>query len=560
MIALATVFAGLAVFISGMNTMSRGLQSAAGGGLRRTLERATRRRATGLMLGTTLGFLIQSSAGSVMLVGFISAGLLTLAQAIPVVLGINIGTTLSMILISFRLGDACWAAIAAGVLIKALRPQSRAGAIGLALFGFGLIFLGLTIMSDAIRPYRADLAPLLQLADGTTVAGMLGGVLVATLVTAVIQSSGAVIGMVFALIAAGVITNLEQAWPIIIGANVGTCATALLGSIGAGGAARRSALAHLLFNLFSAAAGIAAAPLIYRTIPLLRPVAPGAAADLVRQALIQQCAIANAVKMIVTALAALPFTPLLATAVTRLTPRGAPLRTPSLLDTDLLGHPEDALQAALLELSRLCGICRDSIHRQARLYLAPDAHRHAAIRADEAVLDTLKLAMHDYLNTLAAHPLSRRQGILLALLYTDIDHLERIGDHIARMAELSRVQGRQPAARFIPETLDAFLDLNRKACTVLTRLQQALAADTDTRTAAAEAVITARDRYMEAASRQRTRIAADLSSGQSTPAAVLYRNTYLSHLNRIVKHAKVLAQDARDQDFHIKPSKLGRGE
>jgi len=262
----------------------------------------------------------------------------------------------------------------------------------------------------------------------------------------------------------------------------------------------------------------------------------------------------------VTALAALPFTPLLATAVTRLTPRGAPLRTPSLLDTDLLGHPEDALQAALLELSRLCGICRDSIHRQARLYLAPDAHRHAAIRADEAVLDTLKLAMHDYLNTLAAHPLSRRQGILLALLYTDIDHLERIGDHIARMAELSRVQGRQPAARFIPETLDAFLDLNRKACTVLTRLQQALAADTDTRTAAAEAVITARDRYMEAASRQRTRIAADLSSGQSTPAAVLYRNTYLSHLNRIVKHAKVLAQDARDQDFHIKPSKLGRGE
>jgi len=558
MIAIAAVLAGLALFIAGMNTMSQGLHTAAGRGLHRTLERATRRRGKGLLLGTTLGCLVQSSAGTVMLVGFISAGLLTLAQAIPVVLGINIGTSLSMMLISFRLGDACWAAIAAGLAIKVLRPQSRAGAIGLALFGFGLIFLGLTIMSDAIRPYRADLAPLLRYADGSTLAGMLGGVAVATVVTAVIQSSGAVIGMVFAMIAAGVITSLQQAWPIIIGANVGTCATALLGSIGTSAAARRSALSHLLFNLFSAAAGIAAAPLVYRYIPLLRPVAAGEAVALARQALIQHCAMANSVKMVITALVALPFTPLLAAAVTRLTPGGDTPQTPSLLDTELLDRPEDALQAALHELSRLCGICRDSLRRQARLYLAPDARRHAAVKADEAMLDTLKLAMQDYLQALFKHPLSRRQGILLSLLYTGVDHLERIGDHAARMAEISQMHRRQPAARFIPEALEAFLDLNQKACTVLTRLQQALAPETGDRRRAAMAVIAARDRYMEAASRQRTRIAIDLSSGRSTPAAVLYRNTYLSHLNRIVKHAKALAIDSRDRDYHIKPAKLGR--
>jgi len=557
MIAIAAVFAGLALFITGMNTMSQGLQAAAGRGLQRTLERATRRRVNGLLLGTVLGSLIQSSAGTIMLVGFISAGLLTLSQAIPVMLGINIGTSLSMMLVSFRLGDACWAAIAAGLAIKVLRPQARAGAIGMALFGFGLIFLGLTLMSDAIRPYRADLAPLLRHADGSTLAGMLAGVAIATVVTSVIQSSGAVIGMVFAMIAAGAMTRLEQAWPIIIGANIGTCATALLGSIGTSPAARRSALSHLLFNLFSTAAGMAAAPLVYRYIPLLRPVTAGMAVDAARQALIQQCAIANTLKMVITAVVALPFTPLLAAAVTRLSRgRAAVVGSPSLLDTALLDRPEAALQAALSELSRLCGICRDSLRRQARLYLGPDARRQASVQADEIMLDTLKLAMHDYLQALFKHPLSRRQGILLSLLYTGIDHLERISDHVARMAEVSQTHRRQPEARFIPESLEAFLDLNQQACSVLTRLQQALAPGTGDRPAAAEAVIAARDRYMESASRQRMQIASDLSSGRSTPSAVLYRNTYLSHLNRIVKHAKAIAIDTRDRDFHIKPAKL----
>ncbi len=558
MISIAALFAGLALFIAGMNTMSQGLQAAAGRGLQRTLERATRRRTNGLLLGTVLGSLIQSSAGTVMLVGFISAGLLTLAQAIPVVLGINIGTSLSMMLISFRLGDACWAAIAIGLAIKVLRPQSRAGAIGMALFGFGVIFLGLTLMSDAIRPYRADLAPLLRHADGSTLAGMVAGVAIATVVTSVIQSSGAVIGMVFAMIAAGAMTRLEQAWPIIIGANIGTCATALLGSIGTSPAARRSALSHLLFNLFSAAAGMAAAPLVYRYIPLLRPVTSGMAVDAARQALIQQCALANALKMVITAVVALPFTPLLAAAVTRLSRGRVAVGSPSLLDTALLDRPEAALQAVLGELSRLCGICRDSLRRQARLYLGPDARRQAAVQADEIMLDTLKLAMHDYLQALFKHPLSRRQGILLSLLYTGIDHLERISDHVARMAEVSQTHRRQPEARFIPESLEAFLDLNQQACIVLTRLQQALAPGTGDRGAAAEAVIAARDRYMESADRQRMQIASDLSSGRSTPPAVLYRNTYLSHLNRIVKHARALAIDARDRDFHIKPVKLER--
>jgi len=559
MTALLAVFAGLALFISGMGIMGQGLQDAAGSGLRRTLELATSRRTRGLALGTLLGFLIQSSAATVMLVGFISAGLMTFAQSIPVMLGINIGTTLSMLMISFRLGDACWIAIAAGLALKALRPTQRSGALGLSLFGFGLIFLGMNIMSDAVRPFRGTLAPLLAYADGNTLKGMLIGVGTATLVTSVIQSSGAVIAMVFAMISAGVITNLEQAWPIILGANVGTCATALLGSIGTSSAARRSAVAHLVFNIFGCIAGIVAAPLVYRYIPPLAPLpVTGVGSSAAHPALIHQCAYANTIKMTISALLMLPLTNAFSRLVSHITPGKKTPDTPSPLNPELLDRPEDALQAALQELARLAGLCRESLRGQARLYLIWDARQGSANQATEAVLDTIKLAMHNYLHTLSQQTLSRRQRILLTMLYTGIDHLERIGDHLAHMATLSKARHQIAAARFIPDTIEAFLDLNQKACTVLTRLQQALAPAAGDRRQAACCVIDACDQYTQQADRQRMQIAKDLSTGRSTPVAALYREELLSDLSRIVKHAKALALDARDRDFRIKSSKLGR--
>ncbi len=560
MIALLAVFAGLALFITGMGIMGDGLQAAAGTGLRRILEKATLHRLRGLSLGTGMGFLIQSSAATVMLTAFISAGLMTFAQTIPVMLGINIGTTLSMLMISFRIGDACWFAIAAGLAIKALRPQGRTGALGLSLFGFGLIFLGMNIMSDAIHPFRGALAALLVHANGATVRGLLIGVATATVVTAIVQSSGAVIAMVFAMVSAGVVTSLEQAWPIIIGANVGTCATALLGSIGTSPAARRSAVAHLVFNILSTTAGMAAAPLVYRYVPMLSPL-PGTGSDAIatHQALIHQCANANVLKMAISALLALPFTNALSALVTRITPGSKVPQTPSLLVPGLLDHPEDALQAALKELARLTGLCRESLRGQALLYLMWDARQGASSQATEVALDTLKLAMHDYLQLLSRRALSRRQRILLTVLYTGIDQLERIGDHIAHMASMSRARHRIAAARFREDTIDAFFDLNQKACKVLALLQQALAPEAgDHHDTAAAMVIDACERYMLPADLQRLQIAKDLSLGLSTPVAALYRTEYLSDLNRIVKHARTLATDARTGDFHIKVSKLGR--
>jgi phosphate:Na+ symporter len=204
-----SVLGGLALFIFGMNIMTDGLKRCAGDSLRHILARATHNRLNGLGLGTTLGFLVQSSAATVMLVGFINAGLMTLNESVPVMLGANIGTTLSMQLISFKLADYCFVAITLGVLLNIVSPQLRVKQAGQALLGFGLLFLGMSTMSAAIAPHRDAFIPLFAQINGATPGGLLRGILLATAVTGIIQSSGAMIGMSFALIQAGVITDLS---------------------------------------------------------------------------------------------------------------------------------------------------------------------------------------------------------------------------------------------------------------------------------------------------------------------------------------------------------------
>ena len=213
---------GLALFIFGMRTMSAGLSDAVGNGMRTLLGKATRNRLAGLGLGTVIGGLIQSSASIVLFIGFINAGLMTLTQSIGPILGANIGTTLSVQLISFKLSDYCLPAIFVGLMLHMISRNRKFKYGGQAVLGFGLLFLGMVLMGDAIKPHREVFEPWLAHINGKTTVGLLTGTLVAALITGVVQSSGAVIGMGFAMISAGAITDFEGIYPIIIGANVGT--------------------------------------------------------------------------------------------------------------------------------------------------------------------------------------------------------------------------------------------------------------------------------------------------------------------------------------------------
>jgi phosphate:Na+ symporter len=228
------VLGGLALFILGMGIMSEGLRTAAGSGLRTLLTKTTANRFAGLALGTLLGFLVHSSAASVMFVGFINAGLMNLAQSVAPMLGTNLGTSLSMQLVSFKLTDYAYVGIVLGLILQMAFPRPRVKCLGKALVGFGLLFLGMKVMSGAVAPHRDLLRQYLAGIDGHALSGRLLGVGLAFALTAIIQSSGATIGMAFALSDAGVFESLWQTYPIVIGAQIGTCATALLGSIGPG--------------------------------------------------------------------------------------------------------------------------------------------------------------------------------------------------------------------------------------------------------------------------------------------------------------------------------------
>jgi phosphate:Na+ symporter len=544
--AVFSVPGGLALFIFGMNIMTDGLRRCAGDSLRRILAKATRHRLNGLGLGTLIGFLVQSSAATVMMVGFINAGLMTLTESVPVMLGANIGTTLSMQLISFKLADYCFVAIALGALLYLAVPQLRLKQAGLALLGFGLLFLGMSTMSGAIAPHRDAFIPLFTKMDGSTVGGMIRGVLLSAAITGIIQSSGAVIGMSFALIQAGVITDLSGVFPIIIGANIGTCVTALLGSIGTHPDARRSAIAHLLFNVFSTLVAACAAPLFYRWIPLFGN-------DVVHQA-----ANANTVKMVVTALMVLPFAPLHAALVRRLTPSRKPDPQPSFLDESLIPAPEQALHAAMRELQRTVNICRESLELDRALLDAPDEKTARTVYQNEKTIDAVKLAFRDYLSLTTSRFLSRRQAVLVQHLDRCIVEIERIGDHVHVLCNLNARLRPYDSYRFFQPCRKQLNELYAQISVILGNLSISLDPEHENYEVFAERILAARKKYAEKSAAAKDLITAHVGRNELPPQLGIWLSEAVMAFDKIAKHCKAIAGAQKKPFFWLKHSKLDR--
>ncbi|MGA0334108.1 MAG: Na/Pi cotransporter family protein [Kiritimatiellia bacterium] len=539
---------GLGLFLFGMQTLSAGLNGMAGKGMRRLIQRSTRNRVVGITLGSGLGFLVQSSAATVMIVGFVNAGLINLPQAVPVILGANVGTSLSMQLITFKISEYSLMAVSLGVLGQMVLPGPRAKAGGGTLLGFGLLFLGLSTMSGAIAPYRDTLAPYLAMVDGTRWQGALLGVLTAAGITAVIQSSGATIGMCFALIHAGAITQLPGAFPIVIGAGIGTCVTALLGSIGANIQARRAAVSHLLFNITSVAISLLLAPLIYEWVPRL----PG---DLVHQA-----ANANVIRMLVSATLLLPFTGLLATMVSWMIPAKGELPVPSFLDESLINRPEQALQACIQELQRTAILCERSMVLHAKLLKSLNRKWILGIVNNEAAVNEIKRSMQQYVGLIAGQKLSKRQRLMLQHLNRCMSYLERMGDHIDRFREITVSRLRKKQILFDEETLAQWFQLYGAALKVLRLTIRSLDPAQKRFQATAKEILDARDAYVKLSLEFRSDFNDRLSHapGKLSPMVGVLLAEYTDGLDRIVRHAKSIALVEGRAEFWIKRKKLNR--
>ena len=539
------VLGGLALFILGMGIMSDGLRVAVGPGLRTLLSRATANRFAGLALGTLLGFLVHSSAASVMLVGFINAGLMSLAQAVAPMLGTNLGTSLSMQLVSFRLADYCYAGIVVGLVLQMAVPHPRGKSVGRALIGFGLLFLGMKTMSEAIAPHRDLLRQYLTVIDGQTLSSRLLGVGLAFALTAIIQSSGATIGMAFALADAGVFDSLWQTYPIVIGAQIGTCATALLGSIGTGIDSRRAAAGNLLTNVVNAGASILLAPV---WIPLFARTSP----DLVRQT-----ANTHTLLMVQNCLIFLPIIPLYAVLLRKMVPSRLPPPEPSYLLPDRLDFPEQAIAACLRELRRVARLCRHSLRLAGEtLLFAHSAKDVQTIRLNEQAINEIKLAMKDYLAGLTRRHLSKRQAILVQHVDRCMSDLERIGDHVETLCNVSLRRRRVPAAFVDRLSFSIFFQLYEAVLHVLQLLVQSFDPERDDLPAVADQILLARDDYAQASQIVRTHFNEEVSNRAMTPAAGIFFAEYVSALDRIVRHARNVALAEKQPQFWIKRQKF----
>ena len=244
---IISLLGGLGLFIYGMKIMGDGLENAAGEGLKNILEKVTKNPIIAVVVGAIVTAVIQSSsATTVMVVGFVNAGLMNLAQAAGIIMGANIGTTITAQLVAFKLTDIAPLFVCVGAMIVMFAKMQKKKEIGNIILGFGILFIGMGMMSEAMEPLRESAMfqqILLTIADKWYL-----GVIAGALVTAVLQSSSATTGILVALANAGAI-SITGALPIVLGCNIGTCITAMLSTVGTNKTAHRAAMMHLIFNV-----------------------------------------------------------------------------------------------------------------------------------------------------------------------------------------------------------------------------------------------------------------------------------------------------------------------
>jgi phosphate:Na+ symporter len=540
------VLGGLALFLFAIALMTKSLQAAGGHALRGWVRRATRGRWTGGLLGTALGFLLHSSATTVLLVGFLHAGLLTLPQAIGPIAGANLGTTLSMQLISFKLGDYFFVPILAGVALTLAARRRAWDETGRALVGFGLLFLSMQMMSGAVAPHRDALSPWLAFPREAGLAGQVSALLISAAVTAVLQSSGATIGILFALIGAGVFPSIEPILPLVLGAHIGTCSTALAGAMGTSIEGRRGAVAHLLFNVIGAMAALAATPWV---VPLIE----ASSSDLVRQTANLHTAV-----MLGTLLLVLPLRTPFVWAVRAVTRSAQPAPAASALDDDALLKPERALYLSVRELQRVAAMCAHTFRLNAEIMFRLDRATLRTIRHNEEAVDEIQRALKRYLQELTSRYLSRRQSIMLQHLNRCMIDIERIGDHNENIADLTEQRLAARTAPFPSEAQQALFSLFESADRVLHLVIASLDPDQADFQATAHAILQARDGYVDRSLNAKALFADKIIQHAWPPMVGMYLSEYVTEFDRIVRHSKMIALAESHPYFWIKRQKLDR--
>lgn len=442
---LFRAFGGLALFLFGIKYMSNGLQNVAGQRLRIFLEKGTKTPIRGVITGALVTALIQSSSGTTVLtVGLVNAGLLTLKQAIGIIMGANIGTTMTAYLIGFNLKHYALPILAVGAFLLFFFKNKKVINMGQVLFGFGALFYGMDVMGSGLKPLK-DLPLFINLMVNVENNPLLG-VAIGTVFTMLVQSSSATIGILQELAEQGSVTYL-QAVPILFGDNIGTTITALLASIGATVAAKRTAMTHMLFNISGTAIFL---PLtLMGVFPELVKYAtnyvfvllPGFEGTWETLNIKMQIAQTHGVFNITNTLIQLPFVSVLAWAVTKLVPGEIAQfdAKPRYLEPRLLSQPEVALRQAKLELVRMGKHSASFFDNSIKFFFnTKDKELNPMfLEQQEQLINRLDEEITNYITNLTSQNLTRNQSNYALTLLHAVNDLERIGDHADNIVELA---------------------------------------------------------------------------------------------------------------------------
>lgn len=432
-------FGGLGLFILGMKSMSEGLQKFAGERLRRFIEKITGNRFTAALMGSCLASLLQSSsAASILVIGFVNAGLISFYQALAVLLGTGIGATIVIQFIAFKVFSFALPAIFLGVFLKFFGRKRRLVYVGNLFLGAGLVFLGLQIMESGLAPVSQN--AMIKGLHSHFFSWRISAVMLGALLTFLIQSSSAATGIVIALASSGML-GFEAGVAMVIGEALGTSVITIIATINGTFAAKRTAVINLVINIIAVALALLLFPLLLKAVSYLSPgnadlVVPGATqtpfSQLTRPYVARHLANAHTIFSVMSAILFLPFIGFFARSAEFILPgrKDALDIEPraKYIDIRVINTPPIALLQVRNELKRMAVIARSMFNDTVDQFSRYDARRFARIKQKEEVLDVLQRDIGGFLVQLSRRPLSSENSMEIPIMLQAIDNLEHLGD------------------------------------------------------------------------------------------------------------------------------------
>jgi len=425
------IMGGLGLFLYGMNLMGDGLQKSAGSKLKRIIELLTSNVIMGVLVGMVVTMVIQSSsATTVMVVGFVNAGIMSLTQAIGVIMGANIGTTITAQLVSLDVDFLAPVALGIGIVIYMFSNKPKHKNIAEILIGFGILFTGMDSMKEAVKPlagYQGFTDMLLSFGHHPIL-----GVLMGFAITAIVQSSSASMGMLIALASQGLIP-ITAALPILYGENIGTCVTSLISSIGASRNARRAAIMHLTFNVLGS--------MIFMFILSKPIVAIVTAIDPTDAA--RQIANAHTLFNILNVIVLLPFNKLIVKLALKLVPETKSEqddddKVVKYIDDRMIETPSIALANIVKETLRMGEKSKESLNAAMDGIVDKSKEKIELSFKREKLINELQKSILNYLLKLSKASLNEDSRETVDALFNTVNDIERIGDHAENIAELAK--------------------------------------------------------------------------------------------------------------------------